>query len=402
MEFLKYVEHSAENLQFFLWFKDYVKRFEALPVGERNLSPDWTPAQEDAENAAYRNQLKQKPLAVEANEILKSQNLTGDIEPQAPSEKQDPFSDSKDLPSPGSKFGDSKSPSFEQSVTGFQSVKTGHSRGAEAAYDDAGCKFQPCEFEDLLHCFIIRVLTSKVTVQPFREEMSRIITVYIADGAPRQLNLSSRERTALLHALEVTTHPSAFRSVVKTVEVSLRRQAHPNFIRWSICNGNRPRVIFARGLGVGGIVAGILTALLITLSSAGRAWRVIALVPFLIGIATLIAAWKGMCVVSSNSNRTSQYVTNLTSRFSMACITAISAPGSSLPTTRKVTRKWTSRKLHSIARTPRTAMKTSLGFPSTRNVTLFARSLIARSGSRNPLSDRFKIRSSSRRCLVRL
>jgi hypothetical protein len=127
--------------------------------------------------------------------------------------------------------------------------------------------------------------------------MSRIITIYIADGAPRQLNLSSRERTALLHALEVTTHPSAFRNVVKTVEWTLRRQAHPNFIRWSICNGNRPRVIFARGLGIFGIVAGIITGILITLSHAGRAWRVMSLIPFMIGISTLIAAWKGMCVV---------------------------------------------------------------------------------------------------------
>jgi hypothetical protein len=109
--------------------------------------------------------------------------------------------------------------------------------------------------------------------------------------------LSARERTALLHALENTTHPSAFRSVVTTVEWSLRCQAHPNFIRWTICNGNRPRVIFARGLGVGGIVAGIVAAILITLSSAGRAWRVLSFIGFMIGTATLIAAWKGMCVV---------------------------------------------------------------------------------------------------------
>jgi hypothetical protein len=299
MEFLKYVEHSAENLQFYLWFKDYVKRFEDLPTGERNLSPEWTPAQEDADNAAYRSQLKQKPLAVEANEILKSQNLVGEIETTSPSEKQDPFDDSRKLSSHGSKFGESISASFDRSEPGFQSIKTGYSRGAEVAYDDAGCKFQPCEFGHPHTCSYM-ILNFKVTVQPFREELSRIIEIYIADGAPRQLNLSSRERTALLHALEVTTHPSAFRSIVKTVELSLRRQAHPNFIRWSICNGNRPRVIFARGLGVGGIVAGIITALLITLSSASRAWRVIALVPFLIGIATLIAAWKGMCVVSSN------------------------------------------------------------------------------------------------------
>lgn len=136
-----------------------------------------------------------------------------------------------------------------------------------------------------------------VTVQPYREEVNRIISIYIADGGSRQLNLSSKERTALLHALQNTTHPSAFKDVITTVEWSLRCQAHPNFIRWTICNGNRPRVIFARGLGIGGIVAGLVVAIVLTLSSAGRAWRVMSLIGFFIGISTLIAAWKGMCVV---------------------------------------------------------------------------------------------------------
>ena len=137
-----------------------------------------------------------------------------------------------------------------------------------------------------------------VTVQPFREEVSRIIATYIADGAPRQLNLSAKERTALLHALANTTHPSAFRDVAATVEWSLRHQAHPNFIRWTICNGNRPRGVFARGLGAAGIMLGVTTAVLITLSNAGRGWRVLSAIGLVIGIATLIAAWKGMCVVS--------------------------------------------------------------------------------------------------------
>jgi hypothetical protein len=136
-----------------------------------------------------------------------------------------------------------------------------------------------------------------VTVQPYREEINRIISIYIADGGSRQLNLSSKERGALLHALQNTTHPSAFKDVMSTVEWSLRCQAHPNFIRWTICNGNRPRVIFARGLGISGIVAGLLVAIILTLSTASRAWRVMSIIGFLIGISTLIAAWKGMCVV---------------------------------------------------------------------------------------------------------
>ena len=43
MDYLVYVEHNAENLQFYLWYKDYVKRFEALSDSEKALSPEWTP-----------------------------------------------------------------------------------------------------------------------------------------------------------------------------------------------------------------------------------------------------------------------------------------------------------------------------------------------------------------------
>jgi hypothetical protein len=127
--------------------------------------------------------------------------------------------------------------------------------------------------------------------------MTRIITIYIAVDGSRQLNLSDRERTAVLHALQHTTHPSALRAAFTSAEFSLRRQAHPNFIRWTICNGNRPRVIFARGLGISLILLGIVADLLITLSSVGRAWRVLPIASLMLGVSTLIAAWKGMCVV---------------------------------------------------------------------------------------------------------
>jgi hypothetical protein len=137
-----------------------------------------------------------------------------------------------------------------------------------------------------------------VTIQPFREEVTRIIAIYVAEGGARELNLSARERTAALKALSYTTHPSAFRDVFSTVEASLRQQSHPNFIRWTICNGNPPRQLFAKQLGVGGIVGGLICIVLLTVSSASRAWRVISAIGFLVGIATLFAAWKGMCVVS--------------------------------------------------------------------------------------------------------
>lgn len=124
-----------------------------------------------------------------------------------------------------------------------------------------------------------------------------MVATYIADRSPRQLNLSSKEQKTLLHALSSTTHPSAFRSVAASIESSLRYQAHPNFIRWSICNGNPARVTFARCLGVGTILLATVAAILLSLSRAPRGYRALAAIGWVIGFATLIAAWKGMCVV---------------------------------------------------------------------------------------------------------
>lgn len=45
MNFLLYIENSAENLQFYLWYRDYVKRFDQLPENEKKLSPEWVPEQ---------------------------------------------------------------------------------------------------------------------------------------------------------------------------------------------------------------------------------------------------------------------------------------------------------------------------------------------------------------------
>jgi hypothetical protein len=41
MDYLMYVAHDAESLQFFLWYRDYVRRFNGLSAREKGLSPEW-------------------------------------------------------------------------------------------------------------------------------------------------------------------------------------------------------------------------------------------------------------------------------------------------------------------------------------------------------------------------
>ncbi|KAF1963015.1 hypothetical protein CC80DRAFT_530889 [Byssothecium circinans] len=273
MNYLKYIELSAENLQFYLWFRSYSKRFNELSASDKALSPEWMPERAESDTPNRPKRVSPETAAIFKGTDFAAEPKLKEMQKENPFLETPPRTPNSDAKREGTESLDSyhDSPGSK--------AKTDHTERATAAFESAGLKWEP------------------LTVQPYREEVTRIISIYVADSGARQLNLSSKERDALLHALQNTTHPSAFSEVITTVEWSLRCQAHPNFIRWTICNGNRPRVIFARGLGIGGIVLGFVAALLITLSSAGRAWRLLSLIGFMIGISTLIAAWKGMCVV---------------------------------------------------------------------------------------------------------
>ncbi|RBR16436.1 uncharacterized protein FIESC28_06984 [Fusarium coffeatum] len=275
MSYLIYVEHAAENLQFYLWFKDYEKRFNTNPTTDIKLAPEWTRAMQDETIIKIRKeQVDKMRKEPQAAAIFKGTDFEKKLTAQdrSASGTIDPFATP-----PQSSGGD------EASI--FTATNTMGSLNAMSYMSQATDAFQTAGTQQ------------PFTIQPFREEINRVIVTYIMEGAPRQLNLSSSEQKAVIVALSKTTHPSAFRSVFKTVDSSLRHQAHPNFVRWSICNGNPARVFFARSLGAGLIVAGIVVGLILTFSSAGRGYRALAAVALVLGISTLVAAYKGMCVV---------------------------------------------------------------------------------------------------------
>ncbi|KAK3694818.1 hypothetical protein B0T22DRAFT_82542 [Podospora appendiculata] len=272
MNYLVYVERSAENLQFYLWHRGYVKRFEQASTRDLALASEWTRTMED--EAAMRIQkdhaenLRRDPKSSMVAEVFQGTDFEKGSQIRMGS-----FSDSNPFSTPPA------TPGEHEDLSDFVgSNATSYRIQVNEAFSSAGLK-------------------APFTIQPFRKEIERVIATYIMDGAPRQLNISDREQKAVLQALAYTTHPSAFRTISTLVESELRRQGHPNFIRWSICNGNSARVLFARVLGVGLVASGLGAALVITLSRAGRGYRALAAIVFVLGIATLIAGYKGMCVV---------------------------------------------------------------------------------------------------------
>ncbi|RMZ79480.1 hypothetical protein DV738_g3324, partial [Chaetothyriales sp. CBS 135597] len=275
MDFLVYIEHSAENLQFYLWYRDYVRRFFQLPEHLQSLSPEWTEGHTQAERNGAEKEKPAKSLAPDAANMLKGTDFDPSAKPHVPESNYGPNPFSTPPRTPSANDRDSWAAA---SLPWSENPSVEHTKKTAQAFNEA----------EVLQPF---------TIQPFREEISRIIAIYLADGGARMLNLSSKERSGLLRALAVTTHPSAFREVIATVEWTLRHQAHPNFIRWTICNGNPPRQVFASVLGYACVVGATVYGIVITLSSVNRGWRALAFIGYFIGIATLWAAWKGMCIV---------------------------------------------------------------------------------------------------------
>jgi hypothetical protein len=95
MNYLLYIEHAAENLQFYLWHQDYVKRFNSADTSDLALAPEWTKSKEDElavrlQKAATENVRQQ--AAAGASDIFKGTDFEKQPGDFTPTPDGDPFS----------------------------------------------------------------------------------------------------------------------------------------------------------------------------------------------------------------------------------------------------------------------------------------------------------------------
>lgn len=138
MNYVKYIEHSSENLQFFLWYRDYTARWEGLSSSEKALAPEWT---SDFTDVDAMSTVRQKFVHPQIMEVLKDTDFAdiprGPIDPFGSPLTPGSFDDKRDTHSVyGSSFGDDK--------TLLSSNASGYRIAAEHAFEDAGMKWKPC------------------------------------------------------------------------------------------------------------------------------------------------------------------------------------------------------------------------------------------------------------------
>lgn len=147
MNYLVYVEHAAENLQFYLWFKGYEKRFSEANVNDISLSPEWTQAMEDEAMARVRKdqaeKMKKEPAAAIA--IFRGT----DFEKNAESKRSNPFNTP---PRSANGFSDNDSAwdgsTINNVPNNMLSVSHGTSRAQVAEAFHAAGAMAPCKLSD--------------------------------------------------------------------------------------------------------------------------------------------------------------------------------------------------------------------------------------------------------------
>ena len=154
IEYLLYVEHCAENLQFFLWYKDYAKRFENLSASEQCLSPEYTqsrpPPIGEATNQPQQARTKtpKVTLAVQRfvdNAFAARSNKTIGLAPPSPAlSKPNSINPADIFGSPGTS---TTSGHLAFSFSGNTSIDgINYKQVTAEAFEEAEIKWQPCKY----------------------------------------------------------------------------------------------------------------------------------------------------------------------------------------------------------------------------------------------------------------
>ena len=148
MNYLIYIEHSAENLQFYLWYRNYLRRFNELPPNQRALAPEWSA--EQAELDAQANQGTPGPkqqISAETAAVFKDTDFAPPVA-SVVEVKGNPFSTPPRTPN-AEKSRDSVAPSVrawsENASTLFSNTERSFQAKTAGAFQGADLKWQPCE-----------------------------------------------------------------------------------------------------------------------------------------------------------------------------------------------------------------------------------------------------------------
>ncbi|KAK1760284.1 hypothetical protein QBC47DRAFT_396282 [Echria macrotheca] len=255
--YLKYIEFSAENLEFYMWYKNYEAAYAKglAMVDEKSYGSTDNVSQSGSSETSLKH----------PNHAGTAHSETDDEDTEAAKETLARISQLI-------------------SADALCSSKAGCARPIKAADLEAGATTP-----------VGSTKTGPVT----RSELDTVIDLFLVPGAEKELNLPPALRQQAIADLHVSSHPSALKPVADHIYGLLRNCSHRNFVRLGVGNGTFETICAATMLGIVCTVAGFIVIFsrgFAPYRGAHSRWETFAAWPlWWLGLSLILSGLRGSC-----------------------------------------------------------------------------------------------------------
>lgn len=262
--YLKYIEFSAENLEFYMWYKNYESSYaKGLTV---IYEKDYGSVSSMAESASSVAEIKPE-------NGLSSIDEDEEADPEIARETLARIS----------QLISADALCSSKSKCGPAMVPANFSTGSDDESPD-------------------EALRSLKLLNPgpvSRTEIDTVIELFLVPGAEKELNIPPAMRRQAIADLATSSHPAALKPVADHVYGLLRNCSHRNFVRLGVGNGTFETICVATVLGVCNMIGGFLVVLsraFVPFRGAHTRWEAFAAWPlWWLGLSLILSGLRGSC-----------------------------------------------------------------------------------------------------------
>jgi len=277
--YLKHIEHSPENLEFYVWFKNY-------EAGRLTGSMSRPHSRTANNNLEFDFPSPQSSVTYHDEKNL---SMT---------ESQEHFNkDQADMYAQISGLVDPSCGPTCTTKTPSRLTKLGQKLRHKDNSDDEAADEETSSIE--VACRDLSTLISDQEASRLAE-LSSIKALFLLPGAPRELNIPSAMRNKCLSALLTSTSSEHLKPIADHCYLLLKSCSHRNFIRLGVSNGTFETICMATGLGIVLCLTGLLGMFLLIFASPslhhGIRWKALGIWPmWSIGVGLILSGLRGSC-----------------------------------------------------------------------------------------------------------
>ncbi|KAM7199131.1 hypothetical protein V8F33_004606 [Rhypophila sp. PSN 637] len=220
--YLKHIEFSAENLEFYMWYKNYEASYAKGNGDIKELDYGSIPSASQSDSSVA----KIKELVPDDDEPFDPEIAKETLERIAQLIAVDAVCSAK-----------------SKTCSASAPPKTGSAKPTAA---------------DLSNFQLLNPTTGAVA----RTELDTIVELFLSPGGTKELNIPPVMRQQAIADLQNSTHPAALKPVADHVYGLLRNCSHRNFVRLGVSNGTFETICVATALGFVCLIAGFLVVFL--------------------------------------------------------------------------------------------------------------------------------------------